>query len=268
MIGQSGYEDVARAAVERVLDAEREAIGRAGRLVYDGLRAGGVVQAFGTGHSRAVALELVGRAGGLVPANQLGIRDLAYYGDTSPQDILDPKIEREPGLALRIWELAEIGPNDVFVIISNSGGNATIVEMARLAAERGHPVIAITSRTHTAEAATRERADSDADADAGGGAGRVPGGRERLAGLADVVIDNGAPYGDAALPLPGGGAVCPVSNLTGVLIAQLLVADVVGRFLAAGQAPPVYRSANTPGGDAHNDALLSAYGGRVRLGDA
>jgi uncharacterized phosphosugar-binding protein len=83
-----------------------------------------------------------------------------------------------------------------------------------------------------------------------------------------VVIDNGAPYGDAALPLPGGGAVCPVSNLTGVLIAQLLVADVVGRFLTAGQAPPVYRSANTPGGDAHNDALLAAYGGRVRLGDA
>ncbi|MFD1541828.1 sugar isomerase domain-containing protein [Nonomuraea guangzhouensis] len=260
MIGQSGYADVARAAVERVLDGEREAIGRAGRLVYDGLRAGGVVQAFGTGHSRAVALELVGRAGGLVPANQLGIRDLAYYGDASPQDILDPKIEREPGLALRIWELADIGPNDVFVIISNSGGNATIVEMARLASERGHPLIAITSRAHTAEAATRERLDA--------GAGRVPRGRERLAGLADVVIDNGAPYGDAALPLPGGGAICPVSNLTGVLIAQLLVADVVGRFLAAGQAPPVYKSANTPGGDAHNDTLLSAYGGRVRLGDA
>ena len=259
MIGQSGYAEVARAAVERVLDAEREAIGRAGRLVYDGLRAGGVVQAFGTGHSRAVALELVGRAGGLVPANQLGIRDLTYYGDATPQDILDPKIEREPGLALRIWELAEIGPTDVFVIISNSGGNAAIVEMARLAGERGHPVIAITSSAHTTEAATRERA---------AGVGSDPGGRERLAGLADVVIDNGAPYGDAALPLPGGGAVCPVSNLTGVLIAQLLVADVVGRFLAAGQAPPVYRSANTPGGDTHNDALLSAYGGRVRLGDA
>ncbi|MEV4172625.1 SIS domain-containing protein [Nonomuraea sp. NPDC049709] len=258
MIDQSTYANVARAAVERVLGAEGAAIERAGQLIYDGLRAGGVVQAYGTGHSRAVALELVGRAGGLVPANQLGIRDLAYYGDASLQGILDPKIERQPGLALRIWELAHIEPADVFVIISNSGGNAAIVEMTRLAGERGHPVIAITSRAHAAEAAARERA-------AGSGSG---GGRVRLDGLADVVIDNGAPYGDAAVPLPGGGAVCPVSNVTGILIAQLLVAEVAGRFLAAGQEPPVYRSANTPGGDAHNEQLLAGYGDRVRLGDA
>ncbi|MFI9592353.1 sugar isomerase domain-containing protein [Nonomuraea sp. NPDC052265] len=258
---QSAYANVAMAAVERVLDAERPAIERAGRLIHDGLRAGGVVQAYGTGHSRAVALELVGRAGGLVPANQLGIRDLAYYGDTPLQDILDPKIERQPGLALRIWELAHIEPADVFVIISNSGGNAAIVEMARLAGERGHPVIAITSRAHAAEAATRERA-------AAGAPEAATGVRARLDGLADVVIDNGAPYGDAAVPLPGGGAVCPVSNVTGILIAQLLVADVTGRFLAAGQEPPVYRSANTPGGDAHNEKLLAGYGDRVRLGDA
>ena len=50
--------------------------------------------------------------------------------------------------------------------------------------------------------------------------------------------------------------------------AQLLVAEVAGRFLAAGQAPPVFRSANTPGGDAYNDRLLEEYGSRVRLGDA
>ncbi|MEU0563803.1 SIS domain-containing protein [Nonomuraea sp. NPDC005983] len=246
MIDQSAYAQVARAAVERVLSVERNAVARAGRVVFDGLRAGGVLQAFGTGHSRSVALELVGRAGGLVPVNQLGIRDVAYYGDASPRDILDPKIEREPGLARRIWELADIRPQDVFVIISNSGGNAAIVEMARLATERGHPMIAITSRTHTAEVAAPQR----------------------LADLADVVIDNGAPYGDATLPLPGGGAVCPVSNLTGVLIAQLLVAEVAGHFLAAGETPPVFRSANTPGGDAYNDGLLETYGRRVRLGDA
>ncbi|MFI7144076.1 sugar isomerase domain-containing protein [Nonomuraea sp. NPDC050022] len=246
MIDQNAYAETARNAVNRVLDAERSVIEEAGGLIFAALRAGGVLQAFGTGHSRSVALELVGRAGGLVAANQLGIRDVAYYGDASPRDILDPKIEREPGLALRIWELADIRPEDVFVIISNSGGNASIVEMARLARTRGHRVIAITSRAHTAELSVDER----------------------LADLADVVIDNGAPYGDAALPLPDGGAICPVSNLTGVLIAQLLVAEVAGRFLAAGQAPPVFRSANTPGGDAYNDRLLEGYGSRVRLGDA
>ncbi|MEW1837082.1 SIS domain-containing protein [Nonomuraea angiospora] len=246
MIDQSAYALIAGSAVDRLLTAERDAIERAGALIHASLRAGGVLQAFGTGHSRSVALELTGRAGGLVPVNQLGIRDLAYYGDASPRDILDPKIEREPGLAARIWELADIRPEDVFVIISNSGGNAAIVEMARLAVRRGHPVIAITSREHTAAVAVEER----------------------LADLAQVVIDNGAPYGDATLPLPGGGSACGVSTLTGVLAAQLLVAEVVGRFLAAGEPPPVFKSANTPGGDAHNARLLDRYGPRVRLGDA
>jgi uncharacterized phosphosugar-binding protein len=249
VIDQDAFADLAGRAVWRLATEQWEAIKRAGDLVYTSLRAGGVLQAFGTGHSRSVALELVGRAGGLVPANQLGIRDVVYYGQAVPADILDPKVERQPGLALRIWDLADITPGDVFVIISNSGGNAAIVEMARLAAEHGHPVIAITSLAHAAHA-------DPAD----------PG--TRLADLADVVIDNGAPYGDAALPLPDGGAICPISNLTGTLAAQLLVAEVVGRYLSDGHTPPVYRSANTPGGDAHNDALLAAYGSRVRLGDA
>ena len=77
-----------------------------------------------------------------------------------------------------------------------------------------------------------------------------------------------APYGDAAVELPDGTTICPVSNLTGVLIAQLLVADVAGRYLTAGAHPPVFRSANTPGGDAYNATLLDPYGERVRLGDA
>ncbi|MFI6293934.1 sugar isomerase domain-containing protein [Nonomuraea sp. NPDC050790] len=246
MIDQDAYAQAARSAVERLVTKERAAIGRAGEVVFEALRAGGVLQAFGTGHSRSVALELVGRAGGLVPANQLGIRDVAYYGDAVPADILDPKIEREPGLAARIWALAPIRPEDVFVVISNSGGNAAIVEMARLAVDNGHQVIAITSRAHTS---------------------RLPAG-PRLADLAHVVIDNGAPYGDAALPLPDGTTICPISNLTGVMAAQMLVAEVVGHHLAAGIVPPIFRSANTPGGDEHNAALLERYGPRVRLGDA
>jgi uncharacterized phosphosugar-binding protein len=246
VIDQSAYAPIARSAVDRLLTEERDAIERAGALVFASLRAGGVLQAFGTGHSRSVALELTGRAGGLVPVNQLGLRDLAYYGETAPRDLLDPKIEREPGLAARVWELADIRPEDVFVIISNSGGNAAIVEMARLAVRRGHQVIAITSRAHTAALAVEER----------------------LADLAHVVIDNGAPYGDAAMALPGGGTTGGVSTLTGVLAAQLLVAEVAGRFIAAGEPPPVFQSANTPGGDEHNARLLARYGPRVRLGDA
>jgi uncharacterized phosphosugar-binding protein len=249
LIGQGNYAEAARAHLDTFLNTQTEAIGRAAGLIAGSLLDGGVLQAFGTGHSRSVALELVGRAGGLVPANQLGIRDLVYYGDASVGDILDPLVERDLGLAERIWRLADIRPGDPFVIISHSGGNGSVVEMARLARERGHAVVAITSFAHT------ERIDS-----------RHPSGL-RLIELATVPIDNCAPYGDAALSTEH-DQVCALSNLTGVLAAQMIVAEVAGRFLAAGRRPPVFSSNNVPGSDARNRELLAGYGQRVRLGDA
>jgi len=120
--------------------------------------------------------------------------------------------------------------------------------MAQLVRERGHRLIAITSLAHSTRIESRH-----------------PSGK-RLFELADVVIDNCAPYGDSLLPLAGGGSVCAVSSITSALAAQLMVAEVVARQLAAGLTPPVYLSANVPGGDEHNDELEARYAGRIRRG--
>ncbi|MGC4806036.1 hypothetical protein [Micromonospora sp. DT233] len=81
---------------------------------------------------------------------------------------------------------------------------------------------------------------------------------------ADAVPEHGAPYGDALLPLEGGGAVCAVSPVTTAPLAQVLTAEVVRRFHQAGEVPPVHLLANVPGGDAHHLALESRYAGRLR----
>ena len=52
----------------------------AARLSADALRAGGTLQAFGTGHSEAVATDFAGRAGGLLPTNRILLRDLVMFG--------------------------------------------------------------------------------------------------------------------------------------------------------------------------------------------
>src|SRR4029453_6666181 len=130
--------------------------------------------------------------------------------------------------------LAAPQPRDVFVVASQSGINGSVVELATLVKERGHSLIAVTSVETTARVEPRH-----------------PSGR-RLADIADVVLDNGAPYGDALLPLEGGGAVCAVSSVTSALLAQVLTAEVVRRFHAAGEVAPTYLSANVPGGDEHN----------------
>jgi uncharacterized phosphosugar-binding protein len=80
------------------------------------------------------------------------------------------------------------------------------------------------------------------------------------------VIDNLAPYGDATLALPGGVAVGSISSITSAFIAQLLTIGVVERMNGDGQVPPVYLSANVPGGDEHNHSLEKKYHGRIRRG--
>jgi len=55
-----------------------------------------------------------------------------------------------------------------------------------------------------------------------------------------------------------------VSSLTAALLAQMIVTEVVKRLLDAGVEPPVYLSANVPGGDEHNKVLEDRYAGRIR----
>lgn len=251
---------------ERVISTQGDAIDAAAVMIADALAADGVVQAFGTGHSRSLAQEFTARAGGLLPVNMLSVKDLVMFGGGDPKEILDPLCERDSSLAPRILALADVQPRDVFVIASQSGGNGVIVEMASLARERGHPVIAITSLEHSQRITSRH-----------------PSGK-RLFELADVVIDNCGEYGDATIPLPAvgesgvgdsgagefsvgeisGGATAPMSTIAGALIVQMIVTEVCGRLLAAGVRPPVLVSNNVPDSDAHNDQLWRRYGARVR----
>jgi uncharacterized phosphosugar-binding protein len=235
-----------RDQLDRIEASQGPAIDRAAELIAGSLRKDGVLQVFGTGHSEALAMELSGRAGGLIPTNKLALRDVIIFGGEDPEVLADPKAERDPELARRVWDLAPIGPDDVVVIGSQSGGNGSIVEMAVIAREKGHPVIAITSREHS------ERITS-----------RHPSGK-RLFELAAVVIDPAAPSGDAVLDLPDGGKVCAISSVGNAVIAQLIVAGVTARLLAADVEPPIYLSMNIAEGDNHNDVWEARYVGRIR----
>jgi uncharacterized phosphosugar-binding protein len=231
------------AAVTKLADGP---IQDAADLLTASLRADGVIQAFGSGHSEALAMEIAGRAGGLIATNRIALRDLVLLGD-EPRELLgSAELERDPQYSRKLYELSAARPGDVFVIASNSGVNGSIVELATVVKENGHPLIAITSLQHT-----------------NGMESRHPSGK-KLIDFADVVLDNQAPYGDSVLDLPDGGKVCAVSSITAALIAQMMVAEVLRRFTEAGQTPPVYLSANIPGGDDHNHALEAQYAGRIR----
>jgi uncharacterized phosphosugar-binding protein len=238
------YFDATRDLLARVAMEQADALQAAVDLVAPSLLGGGIWHLFGTGHSHLAAEELYFRAGGLAPVNAILFPALMQHEGP----VTSTRLERLPGLAGIILDRAGVLPGEVLTIISNSGRNAVPVEMASLARERGIRTIGITSRAHALAAPPSPLVGS------------------YLHDEVDVVLDNGGVPGDAALPVGNSGlCVGPTSSLINIALLQQIVADVCERFVAAGVEPPVFKSANLPGGDAWNVDLIARYGGRVNL---
>lgn len=233
----------------RALDADA-AVGKldeAIEVMVGAFTSDGVVHAFGTGHSEAFAMELAGRAGGFIPTHHMTLRDLFLLGGrTDVADLGGSALERDHSVADELWELYEFRPTDALAIASNSGANGSTVALALRATAEGIPVIAVTSLEHSRGVTSKH-----------------PSGK-RLFEVADVVIDNHAPFGDTTVPLTDELKVGAVSSLTAAYIAQLLTIGAAARMQEQGVLPPLYISANIPGGDEHNHALQERYGRRIR----
>lgn len=228
------------------LAGHNPAIDEAVALIADSLENDGVVHAFGTGHSEAFAMEIAGRAGGLIATNRLALRTLVLRGDKDISALRGAEFERDPEVGENLLALYDIRPNDVFIIASNSGVNGSILGVALAAKARGLKLIAVTSLDHTMKVTPKH-----------------PSGK-RLIDVADVVIDNLAPYGDSSMTLEGGIGIGAVSSITAAFIAQRITIGVAETIRQRGKTPPVYISANIPEGDKHNSALEDLYGDRIR----
>jgi uncharacterized phosphosugar-binding protein len=151
------------------------------------------------------------------------------------------KMERMSGLAEIVMGRYPLSPNDALFVFSTSGVNAVPVEAARYGRERGTPVIGVTSVAYSTAAAK---------------------GRQRLADVADVVLDTGAPAGDAIVSLDPEVAAGPVSTVLGAALLNAVLVQAAANLIARGQDAPVYRSANMPGAAERNKKLAERYGAR------
>ena len=98
-------------------------------MITSSLDAGGIVQAFGTGHSQAFAMEIAGRAGRAHPDQQRSPCATSCCSAASDPSILSgaAALERDPRHRRRPLGDDPPHPEDVFVIASNSGVNGSIV---------------------------------------------------------------------------------------------------------------------------------------------
>jgi uncharacterized phosphosugar-binding protein len=190
-----------------------------------------------------LAEEMFYRAGGLGSVNPILEEDLMLHKNASRST----ELERNPELAINILAKHKLRKGDVFIIASNSGGNALVEAIGNQVKERGLLLIAITSLKHATSPAARVH-------------GR------KIHELADITIDNLGQVGDATISYPGlEEKTGPTSTVLGTAIVNALVVRSVEIMIENGHKPEIFSSSNTSDGDSRNSELLSVLKERVSI---
>ncbi len=227
-----------------VVAAQSRALEQAADWFAQTILAGRMVHVFGSGHSRILVEEMWPRYGSFPGFNPIVELSLTFHnlvvGANGQRQAMH--LENVSGLAERILRNFAVSSADSALVISSSGCNVVPIEMAEQFRRHGVRVVAIISLAHGRASASR-RADG-----------------RKLEDFADLVLDTGAPVGDAMVRVPGlDTPVSPGSTVGGCMLVNCLKAEVAARLAAAGQPPRVLSAAAVVGGNRSSELFESAY---------
>jgi len=229
------YFDRANQLLSQSWRANRPVIEKLAPIIGSSVASGGVIHVFGSGHSELISREIIGRAGGLVCVS----------------GVIDPTggfAENLPGygtlLAERHDRQYELRRGEVMILVSNSGKNASPIEVALYAKQKGLTVVALTCLAMSRITPSRHLSG------------------KRLFECADHTLDNGGVPGDAIVEI-GDAKGGPTSTFIGCSILNWLMLSTIDWLQAKGSPPPILRSQNLPGAIESNRELAKKYHGRL-----
>lgn len=226
------FEDIAQ-RMSRLAADESGAIEATATAFAAAIRQARPIHIYDSGH--LIAHEFIARTGGLAAFSLLAVTADVDRGNEWIASQRKPSAEEAQASTRDLvgWILGQgtIRAGDVLVVSSVSGTNAFVVELASRARERGVVVVAVTGVEFSGQLVSSHPSGS------------------RLFEVADVVLDDQVPYGDAALTVEG-VEVAPWSGLSGVSVLWAATARAVELSIADGIVPTVYTSYNLPGGAA------------------
>lgn len=205
----------------------------------------GIIHVIGPGgHSNMAAEEVLWRAGGLAPINAILDPGTNLIHGAKRSNY----IERTPGYARGVLDAYRIGrkPGEPIIIANAYGVNAMCIDTVLEAKRRKMVTIGVTSR----EFAGTLPADHPS---------RHPSGKN-LHEEVDYFLDCHLPYGDAVVEVEGcTQKTGPTATFCNIFTMNLLVIETVKSLVEMGVEPPLWMSANLPGGDAANRANEEKY---------
>ena len=242
------YLDQCRSLLDTAV-AQEETIAEAANLFAETILAGRMVHCFGSGHSRILVEEMWPRYGSFPGFNPIVELSLSFHnlvvGANGQRQAMF--LENVHGLAARILRNYDLSPKDTALVASSSGCNLVPIEMAEEFKRRGVKVVAIISKAHS-EASRSQRRDG-----------------RKLQDFADVVLDTGAPAGDAMIEVPGlETPVGPGSTIGGCMLINAIKVEVAALLTEAGKPPTVLTAPALVGNEKASQLFESAYDEHAR----
>jgi len=203
-----------------------------------------MVHLFGSGHSRILVEEMWPRYGSFPGFNPIVELSLTFHnqvvGANGQRQAMF--LENTHGLAEKILRNYDLSKTDSALIASSSGCNVVPIEIAQIFREKEINVVAIISRNHSEPSESRHKSG------------------KKLQDFADIVLDTGAPIGDAMTQIDGiETPVAPGSTVGGCMLINAIKAEVADRLTKAGQPPNVLTAAAIVGKKQATELFEAAY---------
>jgi len=242
------YIQLSRGLVDQV-EVQIPQIRQAADWFAKSILAGRMVHVFGSGHSRIMVEEMWPRYGSFPGFNPIVELSLSFHnlvvGSNGQRQAM--YLENVSGLAERILRNFGLSNLDSALVISSSGCNVVPTEIAEQFQKHGVRVVSIVSQKHL-ETSTSKRADG-----------------LKLTQFSDLVLDTGAPAGDAMVQVEGlDTPVAPGSTVGGCLLVNSIKAEVALLLTQAGHPPIVLSGANIVGAERAGDLFEAAYDEHAR----
>jgi len=224
--------------------AQEAQILQAAKLFSESILAGRMVHVFGSGHSRIMVEEMWPRYGSFPGFNPIVELSLTFHnlvvGANGQRQAMF--LENVTGLAAQILRNFDLSEVDTALVISSSGCNVVPIEMAEVFQKKGIKTVGIISKQHS-EASTSKKQDG-----------------RKLQDFCEIVLDSGAPVGDAMIYVDGlETPVSPGSTVGSCMIINSIKAELANILTQAGHPPKVLTAGAVIGAEKATEIFQAAY---------